>query len=387
MTDQLQLAHLFQLSDDQLVSSLRRLVQQQRSTTAAVLAHLIEVDRRQLHLAAACSSLFAYCTEVLGLSDHEALDRIHAARAAKRFPVVLDLLAANKLHLTAVRLLAPHLDHDNHRELLDAAAGKTKRQLQVLIAERAPKPDVPARIRKRPSRTQAATPTTATAPDLFELADQVEPASASALPKPRPGGRTADQPPAPLAPDRYKVEFTASEALVTKLRQCEGLLGHRQPGCGVAEVFEQAIELLHAKLVKERFAVGAKKRKPSTKRSKAAKAKGAAGSGRSNGSRSRRVPAEVRREVVERDGLRCAYVDPATGRRCSECSRLELQHHEPFAFGGAHSADNVSVYCAAHNRWAARKDFGEAAIAATIERARQRPRGSAAAAAGTLAGR
>jgi hypothetical protein len=42
-------------------------------------------------------------------SEHAAYGRIEAARAARRFPVLLDLLAEGSLHLTAIGLLAPHL--------------------------------------------------------------------------------------------------------------------------------------------------------------------------------------------------------------------------------------------------------------------------------------
>src|SRR5439155_26446720 len=37
----------------------------------------------------------------------EAYNRIEVARAARRFPVILDLLAEGSVNLTAVRLLAP----------------------------------------------------------------------------------------------------------------------------------------------------------------------------------------------------------------------------------------------------------------------------------------
>jgi hypothetical protein len=58
------------------------------------------------------------------LSEHEAPNRIEAARAARRFPAVLDLLEEEAVNLTAVRLLAPHLTLANHREVLESARGK-----------------------------------------------------------------------------------------------------------------------------------------------------------------------------------------------------------------------------------------------------------------------
>jgi hypothetical protein len=53
--------------------------------------------------------------------------RIETARAARRFPVILDRLTSGSLHLTAVSLLAPHLTDTNVVALLDAAHHKSKR--------------------------------------------------------------------------------------------------------------------------------------------------------------------------------------------------------------------------------------------------------------------
>jgi hypothetical protein len=42
-------------------------------------------------------------------------------------------------------------------ELLDAASGKTKREVEHLLAVRFPRPDVPSSLRKRPERRGART--------------------------------------------------------------------------------------------------------------------------------------------------------------------------------------------------------------------------------------
>src|SRR5207247_7091142 len=88
---------------------------------------------------------------VLRLSGHEAYHRIEAARLARRFPMVLRMLAEGALNLTTARLLGPHLDHENHEALLADAAGKSKREVEVLLAKTFPLPDVPSAIRKVPA--------------------------------------------------------------------------------------------------------------------------------------------------------------------------------------------------------------------------------------------
>jgi hypothetical protein len=76
---------------------------------------------------------------------------------------------------------------------------------------------------------------------------------------------------------------------------------------------------------------------------------------------SRHIPAAVRRAVRKRDQDRCRFVDEG-GRRCSERHRLEFHHRHPFGMGGDHSPGNISLMCAAHNRYLAEHDYGQAAI-------------------------
>ena len=80
-------ASLTDLSDLELLSTVKTLVADERQATAQLIAALAELDARRLYLGEGCSSLFAYCTQVLHLSEHAAYGRIEAARAARRFPV------------------------------------------------------------------------------------------------------------------------------------------------------------------------------------------------------------------------------------------------------------------------------------------------------------
>src|SRR5689334_17516937 len=130
-----------QLSDHDLLGEALRVARDGRHLTAQTLALLGEVEVRRLYLAQSCSSLFRYCTQVLHLSEHAAYHRIEAARAARQFPLILDLVADGALTLTAVALLRPHLSRENHAQLLDAARHKSKEEVQRQIACLAPKPD------------------------------------------------------------------------------------------------------------------------------------------------------------------------------------------------------------------------------------------------------
>jgi hypothetical protein len=136
------------MSDVELVARLGELLREERRVTAAVLVHLGEVEARKLHLPAACSSIHVYCTRVLGMSDDQAYKRIRAARAVRRFPVVGTAVADGRLHLSGVLLLAAHLNDDNADQLVGEASGKSKAEIEIVLARRAPKPDVPARLER-----------------------------------------------------------------------------------------------------------------------------------------------------------------------------------------------------------------------------------------------
>src|SRR2546426_1678914 len=136
------------LSDEELVAQVKLLARREHEATASLIAHLAELDARRLYLGAGFSSLFTYCCEVLHLSEPAAYNRIEAARAARRFPIILGMLGEGSLSLATVRLLSSHLTAENHQELLAAATGKSKRQVEELLVQYFPRPDVPPSVRK-----------------------------------------------------------------------------------------------------------------------------------------------------------------------------------------------------------------------------------------------
>jgi len=104
----------------------------------------------QLYLPAAYPSMFAYCVGELHFSEDAAFKRIKAARAARRFPAIFDAVAEGRLHLSAAVMLAPRLTEDTVDELLAAATHKSKAEIEQLLAERFPAPDLPAWVEALP---------------------------------------------------------------------------------------------------------------------------------------------------------------------------------------------------------------------------------------------
>ena len=327
--------------------------------------------------------MFAYCTERLHLSEAEAYLRIAAARASREHPILLAMLADGRLHLTAIAKLAPHLTPDNRDAVLKRATHCSKRQVEELAAELAPRPDAPALIRKLPEPSPIAPsptserprPTGSPAPPSNSVQTQLPRSSRGATQLLRPSlswvgtkrrsrepssVRTesaevrvapAPAPPAsvqPLAPGRYRVQFTASAGLRDKLERLQALLRSSVPGADLAAVIEDAVTEKLERLEARRFGLTKAPRKNlSQTETKPA---------------SRHIPAAVRRAVHERDGGRCRFVDEQ-GRRCTARHGLEFHHRHPFAMGGEHSPQGIALACKAHNLYLAEVDFGRAAMA------------------------
>jgi hypothetical protein len=164
------------LTDRNLITEVARLTGLERRATARLIAAIAELDSRRLYLAEGCSSLFTYCTHVLHLSEHAAYGRIEAARAARRFPVILQLLADGAVTVTTVRLLARSLTPENHREVLECATHKSKREVEEIVARLRPRPDILPTVRKLPPPRTAPAPVTA-APSPMPVPAAVDGAS------------------------------------------------------------------------------------------------------------------------------------------------------------------------------------------------------------------
>jgi hypothetical protein len=328
------------LSDAELVAEVRSLASREHEATDHLIAHLAELDARRLYLGAGFSSLFAYCVEVLGLSEAETYNRIEATRAARRFPLILDRLAEGSLTITTVRLLASYLTAANHQELLAAASAKSRRAVEELLARHFPKPDVPSSVRKLPVPRSMAAPPIASTP-ATSMTSVGAPATAPAptvLAHPEPATRRPVI--APLAPDRYQIRFTASADTCEKLRLAQDMLRHAVPSGDTGEIIDRALTALLKELARKKFAATDRPR-PS---------RGAAPG-------SRHIPAKVQRAVWIRDGGRCAFLGKGR-RRCDARAFLEFHHLDPYGVGGEPTVENIELRCRAHNNYEAELFYG-----------------------------
>ena len=253
------------------------------------------------------------------MSEDMAYLRIRAARAARRFPAIFERVADGQLHLSGVVLLAPFLTTENAAELLEAAAHRFKAEIRAHLAERFPRPDLPARVEPILVAGPVANPQL--------VPDPV----ATPVPQPRL---------TPLARERFAMQLTIGKATHDKLCHAQALLGHRIPSGDLAAVLDLALDALIERLEKRKFAKTSKPR-PRTCRS----------------SNPRHIPAHVKRAVWERDGARCTFVSES-GRRCTARRFLEYDHVTPVARGGQATLANIRLRCRMHNQHDAERMFG-----------------------------
>ncbi|HXC51903.1 MAG TPA: hypothetical protein VN634_13525 [Candidatus Limnocylindrales bacterium] len=392
------------LSEQELLDHFECLVARDRRTTAALLVAIAEIDERKLWARHACSSMFSFCMERFHMSEQVTAKRIWAARTARRFPVVLDLVARGELHLSAIHLLARHLTTENHLRVLERATHKSSREVERLVAELAPRPDVASRVRAMPGRRGADAandrPSVSAggtsmdceqaggASDRCASTDRESGGGASdwcastdhesagcssnrpdstvvgaAISPPSAQPAKVTKPIVPLSPRRYKIEITVDEKTHDKLRSLQDLLGRSATGRDAAAIISRAIDVLLVQTLTRK--AGCTDRPGSTTSTNAEctdrpgtmPAADTAASQRAQ--RSRTIPAAVRREVWQRDSGRCCYVD-GRGRRCRETSNIEFHHKAPFAMGGPATPENIELRCAAHNQYQADLDFGRA---------------------------
>ena len=161
------------------------------------------------------------------------------ARLCSQFPEALEAPQSGDIHLTGLALLCPKVTQANARELFEEAKGKTRREIEALLARRFPRPDVLPSI----------TPLQAT---LLEqgnsgpvtLPDQSAQTTGSTVPRSRVE---------PLSAASFRVEFTASAELRQKLELAQNLLSHAVSSGDLSSLFERAIDELLAAELKRRM--------------------------------------------------------------------------------------------------------------------------------------
>ena len=146
-----------QLHDDQLLTEAKFVAKTERRLQARQVLLLGEIVRRRLHLREGYDSLFSYLVKELKYPKSCAYLRSTVAKAAGRYPKIIEMMERGELSLAAATVVAKHLNEKNGATLLEACAGKSKEEVEVIVAGHSKTPVIRDVIRPVGIRTETTT--------------------------------------------------------------------------------------------------------------------------------------------------------------------------------------------------------------------------------------
>lgn len=348
------------LPDEDLTKALGFLAHHEKRAIARLLAHLSVFDERQLAMKTKGRSLFDYCAKELGFDEFDAYRRIRGARVALRFPVALDLVEQGKLSLTSLVVLHPILTPENHRDWFQKASGKSRRQLETLVAAQFPDQARPDQLRRLPPGAPYLVPAAPVhAVDVLDAARAGEagvPLSEwGAMPASGPSSGRVWQDVFPISADRVRVGFDAAAALMRMIERAKQLLRHKHPEGRLEDVLMDVLELFLERKDPQRK-LGLKGPAPARDASEEPEPGRLPTRFLRAYAAGRYIPAKVKASVWARDQGRCAWRFE-DGTICGGRDFVEFDHIIPFAKGGRSEYRNLRLLCREHNQLAAAAAF------------------------------
>ena len=369
------------LSDRELLAQTSNLARVERHLQGAIIDHLAEIEARSLFLRRGFASLFEYAVRELGYSDAAAGRRIAAMRLCADNPQTRERLRDGSLSVSAAAELQWAFDRQRRRV-----------------------PPVAATATRRADTPRADTPQAATTPAVAALPTEpplvLDAVGRQKLVEEAAGKSTrqvkrmlADLDPElaaaadrvrPLGNGRYELKALIDAECQRGLEQLTGLLSHVDPrmtvgqlvgrlvrealdrhdpsrrrprtGSRPADAHAHAAPTPAAEPEADRRTASPPKQtaRPAVSATSTAQTRpgcdGHAAAAPKSRDSGRAIPAAVKREVWQRDGGRCRYVDPHTGRRCTSRHLLQIDHVVPYTLGGGSDPANLRLLCHAHHR-------------------------------------
>ena len=365
------------LSDRELLAQTSNLARVERHLQGAIIDHLAEIEARSLFLRRGFASLFEYAVRELGYSDAAAGRRIAAMRLCADNPHTRERLRDGSLSLSAAAELQWAFD-------------RQRRRVPPVAAPATPRADTPRADTPQAATTPAVAALPTEPPLVLDAVGRQKLVEEAAGKSTRQVKRMlADLDPElaaaadrvrPLGNGRYELKAVIDAECQRGLEQLASLLSHVDPRMTVGQLVGRLVrEALdrhdpsrrrprtgsrpadahaHAASTPEadrRTASPPKQTaRPAVSATSTAQTRpgcdGHAAAAPKSRDSGRAIPAAVKREVWQRDGGRCRYVDPHTGRRCTSRHLLQIDHVLPYGLGGGSDPGNLRLLCHAHHR-------------------------------------
>lgn len=306
-------------NNQELIVDIKDLVQKEKHYTHLVLNYLLEIETRRLFLEKGYPSLFAFCTEFLKYSEPESQIRIQAMRLLKTLPQVEEKIKSGEISLTVAAQVQSSIRKEDKRRQEDGLKPLSFFEKNSLVKK----------VEKASVRESQKILAQEFPESFVQVPDRIK----------------------PISDNKAKIEFVASQELVQKLEKLKNLTAHKNFEGSMERLIELIADMALQKLDRNAPQRGAHevKEEPIQKQS---------GSKPGVRTSSRYIPAPVRRMVYKRDGGRCQYRDPVTGKVCGSSYGLEVDHIVPWANNGSHDPSNLRLLCSGHNKLEAIKKLG-----------------------------
>ncbi len=292
------------LLSDQIHARALEISARYRRAEVELIEILQEAEDHRVYLLRGHSSLYAYVTDELGLSEHVAYNLITVARKARQVPELKAQIQSGAITLSNARRVASVLTPQNQDEWIPKASTLSSRQLEKEI------------VRVRPKEATA------------ERASYV-------------------------TPNRVKLALGLSEAEMLKLRRVQDLLSQSQKR---PVSLEETIEALTAEFLNRHDPVKKAKRhhvkhaRPVNETPAAEPTTSPVTPEEPLVTRREPIPANILHQVNLRDQRRCTHTLP-NGLRCNQSRWIEIHHQIPVSQGGANTPDNLITLCSTHHKF------------------------------------
>ena len=358
------------LSNQQLLSQTKLLVQKERNIHIQVLHHLEEIDFRKLYLELGFSSLFDYAVKELGYSEGAAYRRIKAMKLCRDLPDTENRLQSGKLSLSSACQLQAFFEKQAKKVKTEKFKTKVKLSHQTEIQKNTLlHQDVKKEIQK--TNDSSFSLSREKKQDLVKKAEGCSTrATMKLLSEVDPSLSVSKEQTRFLGNGKVEIKLVIDESGHKKLEELKSLLSHKSPILSHGELLSILLEE-----ALEKYDPGRKKVRKTTQKEKVTSPKkweskgidnkqghknkagqpivtssqklGAQQASRLAATSSQKweyrskakkinrvIPSSLRKHIWERDEGQCTYIHLQTKRKCSSKHLLQIDHIRPFSLGG-----------------------------------------------------
>ena len=305
---------LHNISNDELILRMQKLVRTERKVMHLVLLHIAEIESRKLYADLGFDGMYSYLTQGLGYSESAAYRRLQSARLLKQIPSVAESIEDGSLNLSQLTQVQKCLKQSakqgetisvqQTREVLEKLHNKSSFETQKTLALEMNLP--------------------------VEIHEKVKPQQDESI--------------------RLEVNLTKEQ--FEELQTAKSLLSHICPDSGWSEVIGTLAKQFNSKKLKGKTKTLALSEK-TTQSFAATEVQTITNQAQKLGRRY--ISVHTKRMLFAKAQNCCEYKDPRSHQRCNSKYKLEIDHRNPIALGGTNDFRNLRVLCRTHNALAARQ--------------------------------